>query len=141
MAGIVGSENPTRVLTAHSIMGDKVVNTAGENLGDIKDLMIDLNKGCIAYAVLDYSTGFLNLSSKYFAVPWQAFTVDEDRKQLVLNVDKDRLESAPGFDKDHWPMANDQQYYSSVDQYYGGTYQSGTMGGGTMGGGTMGSGY
>lgn len=130
MAGITGTENPTRVLTAHDIMGDKVVNTQGENLGDIKDLMVDLNKGCIAYAVLDYG-GFLGIGDKYFAVPWHAFTVDEDNKQLILNVAKDALKNAPGFDKNNWPMSNDAQYYSSVDQYYnqyGGS--SGTMGGG-----------
>ncbi len=139
MAGVVGSENPTRVLTAHSIMGDKVVNTAGQDLGDIKDLMIDLNKGCIAYAVLDYG-GMFGIGGKYFAVPWHAFNVDEDNKELMLNVDKDALKNAPGFDKDHWPMSNDSQYYGSVDQYYA-QYGYGTMGRqGTMGG-TMGTGY
>lgn len=124
MANIVSTENPTRVLTASSIMKDDVVNAQGENLGDIKDLMINLQEGCIAYAVLDFG-GFLGIGGKYFAVPWKSFTVDEDRKQLVLNVSKDQLRESPGFDKDSWPMSNDQTYYSSVDRYYGG------LGGGT----------
>jgi sporulation protein YlmC with PRC-barrel domain len=117
MAGVVGTQNQTAVLTAKSIMGDDVVNTSGEHIGDIKDLMIDVTKGCIQYAVLDFG-GFLGIGSKYFAVPWQSFTVDEDNKQLVLNVSKDRLEQAPGFDKDHWPMSNDASFYASVNQYY-----------------------
>jgi sporulation protein YlmC with PRC-barrel domain len=117
MAGIIGSENATQVLTARSIMRDKVVNPQGENLGDIKDLMMDVNKGCIAYAVLDFG-GFLGIGSKYFAVPWESFTIDEQNEQLVLNVDKQRLKDAPGFDKDHWPLSNDT-YYNSVNQYYG----------------------
>lgn len=143
MAGIVGTEETTRVLTARDLMGDKVVNTQREDLGDIKDFMIDLNKGCIAYAVLEYG-GILGLGEKLFAVPWQAFTVDEDNKQLILNVDKEALRNAPGFDKDRWPMSNDAQYYGRVDQYYtqygGPTGGQGTMGGqGQMGGpGTMG---
>ncbi len=118
MAGVIGTENPTWVLTARSIMGDDVVNTSGEHIGDIKDLMIDINRGCIAYAVLDVG-GFLGIGNKYFAVPWVSFTVNEDNKTLVLNVSKDRMEDAPGFDKDHWPMSNDADYYSSVNQYYG----------------------
>jgi sporulation protein YlmC with PRC-barrel domain len=130
MAGVVGAENTTWVLTARSIMGDDVVNTTGEKVGDIKDLMVDVNKGCIAYAVLEYG-GFLGLGEKLFAVPWQAFTVDEDNKRLVLNVAKERLQNAPGFDKDHWPMSNDANWYDNVDQYYG--YGSGMSGGATMG--------
>ena len=117
MAGVVGTQNPTRVLTASSITKDDVVNLSGEHIGDIKDLMIDVQKGSIAYAVLDFG-GFLGVGSKYFAVPWQSFTIDETNKQLMLNVSKDRLEEAPGFDKDHWPMSNDDNYFSSVNQYY-----------------------
>jgi sporulation protein YlmC with PRC-barrel domain len=128
MAGVVSTENPTWVLTARSILGDDVVNTVGEHVGDLKDLMIDVNKGCIAYAVLDFG-GFLGIGGKYFAVPWQSFTIDEDKKRLVLNVSKERLQQSPGFDKDHWPMSNDAAYYASVNQYYGpGT--GGGMGGG-----------
>lgn len=127
MAGITGTENTTRVLTAHDLMGDKVVNMQREDLGDIKDFMIDLNKGCIAYAVLEYG-GFLGMGEKLFAVPWQAFTVDEDNKQLMLNVDKDALKNAPGFDKSNWPMSNDTRYYNNVDTYYN---QYGSYGGGT----------
>lgn len=119
MADVVATENPTRVLTAGSIMRDKVVSTSGENLGDIKDLMVDLNKGCIAYAVLDFGS-FMGMGGKYFAVPWNSFTVDEDNRQLVLNVSKEQLEQSPGFDKDRWPLSNDDTYYSSVDRYYGG---------------------
>ena len=119
MAEIIGSGNQTRVLTAHSIIGDDVVNTAGEHVGDIKDLMIDVTKGSIAYAVLDFG-GFLGIGSKYFAVPWGSFTVDEDNKRLVLNVSKERLEGSPGFDKDNWPMSSDAAFYASVNQYYGG---------------------
>jgi sporulation protein YlmC with PRC-barrel domain len=117
MAEVIGTNDQTRVLTAHGIIGDDVVNAAGEHMGDIKDLMIDVTKGSIVYAVLDFG-GFLGIGSKYFAVPWQSFTVDEDNKRLVLNVSKERLEKSPGFDKDHWPMSNDAAFYASVNQYY-----------------------
>lgn len=117
MAGVIGVGQSTQVLTAKSIMADDVVNSASEHIGDIKDLMIDLQRGCIAYAVLDFG-GFLGMGSKYFAVPWDSFTVDEDRKELRLNVSREWLENAPGFDKDHWPMSNDEAYYGQVTRYY-----------------------
>src|SRR6266702_4289908 len=69
-----------RVLSASTISGDKVVNAAGENLGDIKELMIDLPTGRIAYAVLSFG-GFLGMGEKLFAVR-NALTVDEDEKHI-----------------------------------------------------------
>ena len=118
MADVIGTNNQTNVLTAKTITGDNVVNAAGEHIGDIKDLMLDVTKGTIAYAVLDFG-GFLGIGGKYFAVPWLSFTVDEDNKNLVLNVTKERLEQSPGFDKDNWPMSSDAEFYDSVNQYYG----------------------
>ena len=62
-------------------------NSAGEDLGKIEEIMIDIPTGRVAYAVLSFG-GFLGMGNKLFAVPWDAFTVDEDKKQFILNVDK-----------------------------------------------------
>ncbi|MBS0310422.1 MAG: PRC-barrel domain-containing protein, partial [Proteobacteria bacterium] len=59
------------ILSSSTISGDKVVNRQGEDLGDIKDLMIDVENGRVAYAVLEFG-GFLGLGSKLFAVPLSA---------------------------------------------------------------------
>lgn len=118
MARIIGTQNVTNMLTAKSIMDDGVVNMQGEDIGDIKDLMMDVEKGNVEYAVLEFG-GFLGMGGKYFAVPWNSLTIDEDNQRLIMNVSKERLESAPGFDKDNWPKEHDA-YYGSVDQYYGG---------------------
>lgn len=106
------------VLSATTLIGDKVTNTAGENLGDIKDLMIDLDSGCVRYAVIDFG-GFLGVGDKYFAVPWRALTVDQKNECIVFDIEKERLENAPGFDKDNWPdMANDE-WAKEVHAFYG----------------------
>jgi sporulation protein YlmC with PRC-barrel domain len=91
-----------KVLSASTMMKDKIVNTAGEELGDLKELMIDLDQGRIAYAVLSFG-GFLGMGDKLFAIPWEALTLDTDRHVFILDIDKEKLEDAPGFDKDHWP--------------------------------------
>ena len=93
-------------LTARTINGDKVINTAKEHLGKIEDLMIDLENGRVAYAVLSFG-GFLGLGNKLFAVPWEALTVRPHEHSFVLNVSKETLEKAEGFDKDDWPLTRE----------------------------------
>jgi hypothetical protein len=80
--------------------------------------MIDLPTGRVAYVVLSYG-GVLGMGNKLFAVPWNAFTVDEDEKELILNTDKQRLENAPGFDKDNWPDMADQTWAAEIYRFYG----------------------
>jgi sporulation protein YlmC with PRC-barrel domain len=106
------------VLSSSSINGDEVYNAQGEHLGEIKELMIDLNSGQIAYAVLSFG-GFLGIGDKLFALPWEAFTLNSEEKYFVLNVDKERFDNAPGFDKDNWPSSPDRSFIDSVYSHYG----------------------
>jgi sporulation protein YlmC with PRC-barrel domain len=106
------------VLSGTSLKGDRVVNYKGEDLGKIEEIMIDLDRGRVAYAVLSFG-GFLGLGDKLFAIPWQAITVDTVKKQLILNADKALLEKAPGFDKDNWPDMADLSLGSTLYGYYG----------------------
>ena len=106
------------VLSGSSLKGDKVVNHKGEDLGKIEEIMIDLDRGQVAYAVLSFG-GFLGLGDKLFAIPWQAITVDTVKKQLILNADKALLEKAPGFDKDNWPDMADLSLGTTLYGYYG----------------------
>ena len=48
-------------------------NMQGDRLGEIMDLTINAEHGCIAYVVLSFG-GFLGLGDKYFAIPWGAFS-------------------------------------------------------------------
>ena len=106
------------ICSASTISGDKVVNRNGENLGDIKDLMVDLNNGRIAYAVLEFG-GFLGMGSKLFAVPLSAMELDTENKQFIFDQNKETLKNAPGFDKDAWPNFADRTWGASVHSYYG----------------------
>lgn len=67
-----------------------------------KDLVLDPRTGRVAYAVLDFG-GFLGIGNKLFAVPLESMTLDTKAHRFVLDVDKERLENAPGFDKSDWP--------------------------------------
>jgi sporulation protein YlmC with PRC-barrel domain len=118
IGGTHGDGPGPEVLAADSIQGDNVVNSRGDKLGEITDLMIDVPSGRVAYAVLS-SGGFLGIGDKLFAIPWSALTLDADNKQFLLDIDEERLKNAPGFDKDHWPSMADTSWATQVHDYYG----------------------
>ena len=108
------------VLPATTLIGSKVLNPAGEQLGNLKELVIDLEEGHIAYAVLSFG-GFMGMGDKLFAIPWEALAMNPKDQTFILDVEKEVLKEAPGFDKDHWP--NNAQYEAGwlrdIYEYYG----------------------
>ena len=63
-----------RLMGADTLMGNDVYNRQDEDLGDIKEIMLDVAGGRISYAVLSYG-GLLGMGEKLFAVPWAALTL------------------------------------------------------------------
>jgi sporulation protein YlmC with PRC-barrel domain len=106
-----------RVLSASTITGDKVRNRAGEDLGTIEEIMLDVTSGEVAYAVISFG-GFLGLGDKLFAVPWSSLESNAEAHEFLLDVDKHTLENAPGFDKDNWPDFADSTFGSQVHEHY-----------------------
>jgi sporulation protein YlmC with PRC-barrel domain len=106
------------LMGADTLIGDGVVNAADEDLGDIKEIMLDMQTGQVAYAVLSFG-GFLGMGDKLFAVPWQALHLDTVNKRFVLDIEKQRLQNAPGFDKHAWPDMADAQWAQHIHSFYG----------------------
>ena len=106
-----------RLMGAGTLIGNDVYNHKNENVGDIKEIMLDTQSGKVIYAVLSFG-GFLSMGEKLFAVPWNALTLDTENKRFVLNVEKDRLKLAPGFDKDKWPNMSDPSWVKEIHSYY-----------------------
>lgn len=111
-----GGPGPACML-ADTLIGDKVISSDGKDVGKIDDIMLDVRGGRIAYAVLSCG-GFLGMGDKLLAVPWEALILDTDEKCFRLDATEDRIKSASGFDKDHWPAMADEQWGSSLHQYY-----------------------
>jgi sporulation protein YlmC with PRC-barrel domain len=101
-----------------SLIGREVSNLQGEKLGLLEDFMIDTDRGEVQYAVLSFG-GFLGVGNKLFAVPMQAMELDTEHEGFVLDIDKSRLENAPGFAKDDWPDMADPAFEESLRGYYG----------------------
>jgi sporulation protein YlmC with PRC-barrel domain len=107
-----------RNLTAKTLIGDPVKNRQGEGLGTVQDFMLDLEGGRIAYAVVSYG-GALGMGNKLFAVPWNAFQLDTNDQTLILEVDRDVLNNAEGFDKNNWPNVADRDWGQRIHNHYG----------------------
>jgi sporulation protein YlmC with PRC-barrel domain len=112
------SSSEPGVVAADTLEGDRVVDRSNEELGTIQDIMVDVQRGCVAYAVMSCG-GFLGVGDKLFPIPWNALTLDSERKCFVLDADRERFQDAPGFDKDRWPSMADSSWASQVHDYYG----------------------
>ena len=106
------------ILSSSSLSGDDIVNPAGEDLGELKELMIDIFSGDIAYAVMSRG-GFAGVGEKLFAVPWELFTVDGDNKRLVLDISEEVLEDSTGFDPDNWPALDEVSWHEGIHEHFG----------------------
>lgn len=108
------------LMGADTLIGEDVRNPADESLGDIKEIMIDMQSGQVAYAVLSYG-GVMGMGQKLFAVPWGALRLDTDAKCFRLNASKESLKNAPGFDSQAWPSMADPDWSRTVHEFYGTT--------------------
>lgn len=107
------------VYRASTIVGMNIKNHDGTNLGTIRDLVVGLRTGKVQYAALSFG-GILGFGEKLFAVPWHELElkITENDKYFVMNMDKARLEKAPGFDANHWPNTREKGWSKSVDDFY-----------------------
>lgn len=107
-----------QLLSVDSLVGNDVHNLQGDDLGNIKSMMLDLHSGKVAYVVLSFG-GVLGMGDKLFAVPWKALTLDTKEKCFTLDADKEKLKNAPGFDKESWPNMADKTWGKKIHSYYG----------------------
>jgi sporulation protein YlmC with PRC-barrel domain len=87
---------------ARSILGMEVRNRSDEKLGEVKDLVLDMNTGKISYAALAIG-GFLGVGEKLIAVPTTALTPSDHQNILIMDATRGELVDAPGFAATNWP--------------------------------------
>jgi sporulation protein YlmC with PRC-barrel domain len=110
----------TKSIPAKKLSGVNIENANGEKIGEIEDVVIDLDSGKVAYVAMGVG-GVLGMGERLFAVPFSEFKLNHDKSNnmvLALDISKDRLEKAPGFDKSHWPDFASQDWRNQVDSYY-----------------------
>jgi len=107
---------------ASKLIGMKIENSRKENVGQISDIVLDAASTRIQYVAVTYG-GFLGLGNKLFAVPMQAIKVQQDpnyrdRVILVLDVTKEQMDGAQGFDESNWPNFSDAAVVNEMHRRY-----------------------
>jgi sporulation protein YlmC with PRC-barrel domain len=103
---------PTTLVRSGELIGKDVMTQMGDELGEVKDVVIDTRTGNIAFAVISYQ-------DRLYPVPISMLSVDPGVDKLVLNIDKSRFANAPSFTEDTWANITERQYGSQVYRYYG----------------------
>ena len=120
------------------IVGTTVKTAQGEQVGVVKDVILDRNTGCIAYTVL--SAGGTGETAKMVAVPWTVYSSTEPGS-FVVNVERERIYNAPVFEYSRISEYSTTGYIDNVDSYFGisaGVGRSQATMGGTTGSNTQG---
>jgi sporulation protein YlmC with PRC-barrel domain len=82
-------------IASDSLVGTKVRDAQGKELGEISRLMIDAKQGKIAAAVIKQG-GTLGMGAKEISVPWEGLTLQRGQNQeLVVTMQQEYLEQAP----------------------------------------------
>lgn len=114
--------NKGGVVDSSRIVGARVENPAGEHLGKIEGVMLDLDEGRVLYAVLSFG-GFLGMGDKLFPVPLEALMFSTDERghirKCIFEADKQKLKDAPGYERDSLPDWSDRNYAGIVYAFYG----------------------
>src|SRR5208283_5824449 len=105
------------VLAASALKGSRVGNFAGEDLGKVDDLVVDVATGRLGYVVVSVG-GFLGIGDKLFAVPWELFTVRAGDHEFLLDIEKQMLMDAPGFERSKWPDMSDDAWAATIHSHF-----------------------
>lgn len=106
-------------IRASNLIGKDVIGSGKRKIGEVKDLIVNVNTGDVRYALLDFDPGFLS-SDKLFAVPLSKLAVSADGKTLsYAGLSREQLKKA-GVGRKDWERAVDnRRYIEGLDTNYG----------------------
>jgi sporulation protein YlmC with PRC-barrel domain len=106
------------LLRSKTLFEYRVKSPQGEDLGKIEEVVIDMEMGRVAYAVLSFG-GLWGLGSKWVPVPWDAVVLRPEEKVLLLKIEKEKIEKAPNFEAATLPELANRQWGAVIHTYYG----------------------
>src|SRR5438552_2503986 len=113
----LATDETDRLISSDKVEDTSVYNPRGESLGKVYHLMIDKYIGQVDYAVISFG-GFLGIGEKYCLRPWKELTYDTRVGAYVVDLDRDRLETAPSYTARDMPNWSDRSYTRRIDEYW-----------------------
>jgi sporulation protein YlmC with PRC-barrel domain len=101
---------------ASEMKGLNVKNQQGEDLGQVDDLVFD-NQGKISYLILSKG-GVMGVGGDLVPVPWKEDKITIQEDNIILSMDKQRLDQAPSFNSGEWDQMSQQEFQQKVHGYY-----------------------
>jgi sporulation protein YlmC with PRC-barrel domain len=114
--GVVQPSEYRRAYSASELLGKDVNGRGGDEIGEIRDLVIDMNRQRVHYAVLAFDPSWA-APEKLFAFPVSAFRFTEGKDELALDVDKSRLQAMRSFDQRLWTTFATPAFVTDIDRY------------------------
>lgn len=118
-SGSTAETTSYRAVRANRVIGMNVRNEKGENLGEIEDLIVNMNTGDVRYAILSFDPGIFR-EDKLFAVPPTELQIAQDRNHVVYRMNKAQLEQA-AINRPDWNMnyVYDRSRIAGLDGVWG----------------------
>ncbi len=118
------TSSSTSYIQTSKFIGRPVKSAQGDEIGTVKDIVLDRNTGCLAYTVLSTTGGGgggtrVSGGGKMVAVPWAVYSPSTDVNVLTVTVDRDRIYNAPVFDYARIEEYSRPDYITNVYSYYG----------------------
>lgn len=107
----------TSAIRAGKVIGTDVCNRSGENIGEVKDVVLDKLSNNIMFAIVGFG-GFLGIAEKYHAVPWASLDYDEARNAYVIDATREQLSAAPADSMDALLRDGGMYYRDRSFDYY-----------------------
>jgi len=111
-------DESTRFIPTSRLKRYDVVNKQGQDMGQVQTFVVDMVVGRIAFVVVSFE-GFLGISDKWFAMPWELLSWSTDNKKFILDMSKETLREAPGMDKNSWPDNIDFEMVAKAYSHFG----------------------
>lgn len=108
---------PATLIASDRIEGTPVFRLGGKRIGTVKRLMLDKQRGTVAYAVMSFG-GFLGIGDDYYPLPWAMLTYEEALGGYQVDVTDEQLKGAPKFAQDNWDFG-DRTEEAALLGYYG----------------------
>src|SRR3989440_3659140 len=107
-------------IQSSTVIGSKIKDSRGQDVGEIKDVVLDRSSGCLAYVVLSTrGGGTTSTTVKTVAAPWSIFSASSEPRVYMTRIERERIYSAPVWESTRIEEYSRPEYISTVYGYYG----------------------